>query len=80
MAEGCLTFSTAIGLFCGMNGLVSNQVGGSAETLDAFLTFVGPVACVNPHVFVKVSVPVEGFPTLSAFESLLSAMNPLVGL
>lgn len=80
MPEGRLTFGTAVGLFCGMNGLVSNQVGGSAETLDAFVTFVGPVARVNPQVFVKVSVPVEGFPTLSAFESLLSAMNPLVGL
>lgn len=80
MAEGRFTFGTAVGLFCGMNGLVSNQVGGPAETLDAFLTFVGLVARVNPQVFIKVSVPVEGFPTLSASESLLSAMNLLVGL
>lgn len=48
MAEGRFTFGTAVGLFCGMNGLVSNQVGGPAETLDAFLTFVGLVARVNP--------------------------------
>lgn len=51
MAEGLAAFSTAVGLFCGMNRLVSNQVGRPAETLDAYVTFVRPVASVNPLMF-----------------------------
>lgn len=61
-AEGLLAFGTAVELFCSMNGQVSNQVGRPAETLDTFVTFVGPVTRVNPLVFIKVTVPEKAFP------------------
>lgn len=60
VAEGPLAFGTAVELFCSVHGQVSNQVGGPAETLDTFVTFVGPVTRVNPLVFTKVTVPVKG--------------------
>ena len=37
VAESFLAFGTAVGLFYGMDRLVSNQVGGPAKTLDAFV-------------------------------------------
>lgn len=55
-------------------------MGGPGETLDALVALVGPVARVNPLVFIKVSVPVKAFPTRVAFVRLLAPVNPLVGL
>lgn len=80
MTEGLIAFSTAVGLFSGMNRLVSHQVGRPAETSDTFVTFVGPVARVNPLMFIQMRVPVEGFLTLTTFVRLLSTVNPLVAL
>lgn len=80
VGKGFTTLNATVWLLCSMNGLVPNQMGGAAEALDACGTLVGPVTCVDPLVFVKVSVPRKGFPTLTALKGPLSTMHSLVDL